>query len=226
MIEWVYRRASRARSVEGVMVATDDQRISRVVERFGGHAVLTSRQHPSGTDRIAEVAKRLRCSAIVNVQGDEPLIDPRAIDTAVAGLLASRRQCPVSTLMTPIRRLTELEDPNVVKVVTNERQEAVYFSRSIVPHWRGKDLRQIDFAHQRSFFKHLGLYVYTRAFLLRWPELQISQLEKLEALEQLRVLENGYRIKVLVTPFSSPSVDTPEDVQIVEEEIARRKIRF
>lgn len=226
MIEWVYRRASRARSLQAVCVATDDERIRRVVEGFGGHAVLTSRHHRSGTDRIAEVVRHVRCTAIVNVQGDEPLIDPRAIDTAVAGLLDSRQRCPVSTLMTPIRRLTELEDPHVVKVVTNQHREAVYFSRSVIAYGPGVNLPKIDFSRQRTFFKHLGVYVYTRAFLLRWPELRVSALEEMEALEQLRVLENGYRIKVLVTPFSSPSVDTPEDLHIVEEEIARRKIRF
>jgi 3-deoxy-manno-octulosonate cytidylyltransferase (CMP-KDO synthetase) len=226
MIEWVYRRTSRARSVASVVVATDDSRIRKAVEAFGGSVVMTSRRHRSGTDRIAEVARQVRAPIIVNVQGDEPLIDPRAIDRAVEGLLRTRGRCPVATLKTPIRRRADLVDPNVVKVVADSRSEALYFSRSMIPHLRGTRPNQLDFSRQRTFFKHLGLYVYTRAFLLHWPELKVSPFEKVEALEQLRILENGYRIKVLETSFASPSVDIPEDVGVVEEEIARRKIKF
>jgi 3-deoxy-manno-octulosonate cytidylyltransferase (CMP-KDO synthetase) len=226
MIEWVYRRASRARSIAEVCVATDDRRIRAVVESFGGKVVMTSRRHRSGTDRIAEVARQVRFPIIVNIQGDEPLIEPRAIDAAVKGFLKSRRDCPVGTLKTPIRRVEEIDDPNVVKVVTDAEGVALYFSRSGIPYCRGADPHVMDFPRQKTYFKHLGLYVYTRAFLLKWPQLSESVLEKLEALEQLRVLENGYRIKVFETPFSSLSVDTPQDVRVVEEEIARRKIVF
>lgn len=229
MIEWVYRRVCRARTVSSVGVATDDERIRDVVESFGGTVWMTSSRHRSGTDRVAEVARRARAAVIVNVQGDEPLIEPRAIDAAVKGFLKSS-QSPagdaVGTLKSPIRREAELEDPQVVKVVTNTRGEALYFSRASIPHWRGMNPHQLDFSRQRIFFKHLGLYVYTRRFLLQWPRLKESPLENREALEQLRVLENGYKIKVLVTSLSSPSVDIPQDVRVVEEEIRRRKIRF
>ncbi len=226
MIEWVYRRASRARSLAAVWVATDDHRIREAVEAFGGRVVMTSRRHRSGTDRIAEVARKLRASIIINVQGDEPLIDPRAIDAAAEGFVHSRSRCPVGTLKTPIRRQAELTDPNVVKVVSDSKGEAIYFSRSMIPYPRDVDPNQLDFSRQRTFYKHLGLYVYTRSFLLNWSRLRATPLEKAEALEQLRVLENGYRIKVLETPYSSPSVDTPADVRIVEEEIVRRKVQF
>lgn len=226
MIEWVYHRVLKARRVTSVCVATDDARIRKTVESFGGQVVMTSRRHRSGTDRIAEVARHVRYPVIVNVQGDEPLIDPRAIDTAVRGFLRSSDQCSVATLKTPIRREEELDDPNVVKVVTNSEGEALYFSRAPIPHVRHASSRRLDFSRQKTFFKHLGLYVYNRSFLLEWPKLKISPLEELESLEQLRVLENGYKIKVLETSFSSPSVDTPPDVYVVKQEIARRKIRF
>ena len=226
MIEWVYRRASRARGIDAVWVATDDRRVASAVRAFGGTAILTSRRHRSGTDRIAEVARRCRHSIIVNVQGDEPLMDPRAIEGAVRGFLKDGMSCPVGTLKSPMRSRAEAEDANVVKVVTNAQGEALYFSRSLIPKTRGLDLAAIDFSRQRIFFKHLGLYVYSRSFLLKWPRLMVAPLEKLEALEQLRVLENGYRIKVLETSYSSPSVDTPQDVWRVEEEILRQKIKW
>lgn len=226
MIEWVYRRVSRAHSVTSVCVATDDKRVRSVVESFGGEVVMTSERHRSGTDRIAEVARKTRYPVIVNVQGDEPLIDPRAIDELAEGFIESRKKFPVGTLKTVIRREAELNDPNVVKVVTGFRGEAIYFSRSAIPHVRDQEVRSLDFMRQKLFYKHLGIYIYTRTFLALWPGLKASELERREALEQLRVLENGYKIKVLVTSYSSPSVDTPQDVMVVEEEIARRKIRF
>ncbi len=226
MIEWVYRRASRSRLVDAVCVATDDRRIQEAVRAFGGEVMRTSPRHRSGTDRIAEVARRVRHSLIVNVQGDEPLIDPRAIDTAIRGFLKFRTRCPVGTLKAPIRRVKEIADPNVVKVVTDARDEAIYFSRHAIPYLRNAEQRATPAERPRIFFKHLGLYVYTRDFLLKWPRLQVGPLEKAEALEQLRVLENGYRIKVLKTSYSSPSVDTPQDVAVVEDEIVRRKIKF
>jgi len=226
MIEWVYRRVSRARSVTSVCVATDDKRVRDAVESFGGKVVMTSKRHGSGTDRIAEVARQARYPVIVNVQGDEPLIEPQAIDELAEGFIESRKGFPVGTLKAPIRREAELNDPNVVKVITGSRGEAIYFSRSLIPHLRDQEIRSLDFMRQKLFYKHLGIYIYTRTFLAQWPGLKVSGLERLEALEQLRVLENGYKIKVLVTSYSSPSVDTPQDVMVVEEEIARRKIRF
>lgn len=226
MIEWVYRRAVRARGVDQVCVATDDARIATVVRAFGGAVIMTSPRHRSGADRLAEVARKDRSSILVNVQGDEPLIHPRAIERAMEGFLESKAECAVATLKSAIRDPAEAEDPNVVKVVTDARGMALYFSRSLIPNARGVDLAAVDFSRQRIVFKHLGLYVYSRSFLLQWPRLKIAPLEKAEALEQLRVLENGYKIKVLETPYSSPSVDIPQDVLRVEAEIVRRKIRW
>jgi 3-deoxy-manno-octulosonate cytidylyltransferase (CMP-KDO synthetase) len=226
MLEWVFRRASRAKSITSVCVATDDRRVQAAVKAFGGEAHLTSRRHRSGTDRIAEVARRVTHPVILNIQGDEPLIEPGAIDELVEGFLGAKKRFPVGTMKTPIRVEAELYDPNVVKVVTDPLGRALYFSRSPIPHVRGLDLRQLDFSRQGFFFKHLGIYIYTRPFLMAWPGLDPSGLEQVETLEQLRVLENGYKIQVLETSFSSPSVDTPQDVSIVENEIVRRKIKF
>ena len=226
MLEWVFRRVARARGITSICIATDDRRVEAAASRFGAQILMTSRRHHSGTDRIAEVARRLPYPVLVNVQGDEPLIEPRAIEDLVAGFVRPKSRFPVGTLKSPIRRLSEVQNPNVVKVVTNARGEALYFSRSPIPHVRGLDLRSLDFSRQKTFFKHLGIYIYTREFLLKWPKLKPSNVELLEALEQLRVLENGYKIQVLETPFSSPSVDTPQDVSLVEREIVRRRIEF
>ncbi|MDD5543156.1 MAG: 3-deoxy-manno-octulosonate cytidylyltransferase [Acidobacteriia bacterium] len=226
MIEWVYRRACRARSVGRVCVATDDTRIRDAVSAFGGRVVMTSRRHTTGTDRLAEVARRIRETVIVNVQGDEPLIDPRAIDATVRAFVESRARCPVATLKSRICDAREARDPHVVKVVTDDRDEAIYFSRAPIPHVPAARLKETTGHRAKGLFKHLGLYVYSRSFLLKWARLKTSYLEPLEKLEQLRILENGYKIKVLETPYSSPSVDTPRDVRIVEEEIRKRRIQF
>ncbi|MBZ5552506.1 MAG: 3-deoxy-manno-octulosonate cytidylyltransferase [Acidobacteriia bacterium] len=226
MLEWVFRRVSQAQRITSICIATDDRRVEAAASAFGAQTLMTSRRHHSGTDRIAEVARQVSFPVLVNVQGDEPLIEPRAIDDLVAGFLRARRRFLAGTLKSPIRRLSEVRDPNVVKVVTNARGEALYFSRSPIPHVRGLDLRGLDFLRQNIFFKHLGIYIYTREFLLEWPRLKPSKVELLEALEQLRVLENGYKMQVLETSFSSPSVDTPRDVSFVEREIVRRKIEF
>ncbi|MGB7621708.1 MAG: 3-deoxy-manno-octulosonate cytidylyltransferase [Terriglobia bacterium] len=226
MLEWVFRRVSKAKTITSVCIATDNKRVQAAVRSFGGEVHLTSRRHRSGTDRIAEVARQVTHPVIVNIQGDEPLIEPTAIDELVKGFLRSNKQFQVGTLKSPIRREAELRDPNVVKVVTGPGGEALYFSRSPIPYVRGLELHRLDFSRQDIFFKHLGIYIYTRNFLLEWPRLKSSKLEQLEALEQLRVLENGYKIWVLETSYSSPSVDTPQDVSIVESEIERRKIKF
>jgi 3-deoxy-manno-octulosonate cytidylyltransferase (CMP-KDO synthetase) len=214
MIQWVYERTARSQNINRVIVATDDERILRAVQGFGGEAQMTGSDHPTGTDRLAEVASRIETDLIVNVQGDEPLIDPRMIDQAVAPLKKGPG-IAMGTLKSPIDSLEEYLNPNVVKVVTDRQGFALYFSRAPIPHPR-------DFAGELEqnisrvqAFKHLGLYVYRRDFLLTYPKLSATPLEQLEKLEQLRVLEHGFRIKVATTRLASQGVDVPEDLEKV-----------
>jgi 3-deoxy-manno-octulosonate cytidylyltransferase (CMP-KDO synthetase) len=209
MIEHVYRRASEARSIDHVLVATDDERIAAAVDDFGGVAVMTRTTHPSGTDRLAEVVDALPCSIIVNVQGDEPLIDPETIDAVVAPL-ASDATVEMSTLSRPIDA-REHASPHVVKVVCDRDGFALYFSRAPIPYDRDGD------APRRLARGHIGLYGYRRSTLLRLARLTPTPLEVSERLEQLRALEHGIRIKVLDTNSQPIGVDTPEDVERIRE---------
>ena len=209
LLEHVYRRASAARSVDAVLVATDDQRIVDAVDRFGGVVCLTSSEHASGTDRVAEVAAQISCDLLVCVQGDEPLLDPAVIDAAVAPLKADRQ----IGIATAARRLTEpadLTNPNAVKVVCDREGFALYFSRAPIPHGR-------DHAVEASV--HCGLYVYRRETLLRLSQLTPGPLERAEVLEQLRALEHGIRIKVVETTYESIGVDTPADLDRIRQRL-------
>lgn len=214
MIQWVYQRTTQARLVDRVIVATDDQRIAAVVEGFGGDYCLTSSDHPTGTDRLAEVAGRLDADLIVNVQGDEPLIDPLMIDQAIQPLLDDP-SIRMGTLATPIDSDEEFLNSNVVKLVTDRQGFALYFSRAPIPHERDRGSASAAGA-ARSAWKHIGLYVYRREFLLEFAGLPETQLERLEKLEQLRALEHGVPIRVVVTSGSSIGVDTPEDLARIE----------
>ncbi len=207
LVEHVYRRASLVEGVERVLVATDDERVARVVSGFGGTAVLTSPTHASGTDRLAEVAAGLDCDLVVNVQGDEPLIEPAMIQDAIAAVAADPT-VPMSTIRRPIEDETEFLSPHVVKVVVDRDGDALYFSRSPIPHDRDEGGR----LRVGAAFKHIGLYVYRRECLLRLARLEATPLERLERLEQLRALEHGIRIKTVETRFDSIGVDTPEDL--------------
>jgi len=209
MIEHVYRRAAEARGVDAVVVATDDRRVADAVERFGGVARMTAAAHNTGTDRIAEVARELHCSIIVNVQGDEPLVDPASITQMVDALLADPT-LDMATLRTPIRREEDNASPHVVKVVVDTRDNALYFSRAPIPFLRDGPPKGGPHA-----YKHLGLYAYRRDFLLRLAALPQTALERAESLEQLRALEHGYRIRALETQHDSIGVDTPEDLDRV-----------
>lgn len=223
MVQHVYERASRASLVSEVIVATDDERIASAVSSFGGRGVLTSRNHETGTDRIAEVASRLDSDIIVNVQGDEPLIDPEMIDAAIQPLIDDA-SIVMGTLKTRIRNLHDFLSPNVVKVVTDTNGFALYFSRSPLPNFRDKwnDLKDEAFVSGKLIcYKHVGLYVYRRDFLLRFAGMTPTFLEKSEMLEQLRALENGYRIKVVDTPHESIGVDTQADLDKVLEKLRR-----
>jgi 3-deoxy-manno-octulosonate cytidylyltransferase (CMP-KDO synthetase) len=190
--------------VDRVIIATDDERIASVARAFGAPVALTRSDHPSGTDRVAEVASRESADVIVNIQGDEPLIDPDAIDAATRALLDGG--APMSTLSKRIEHFDEITNPNVVKVVTDLRGIAICFSRCPIPY---------DRAGGAVYFKHIGLYVYRRDFLLGYSRLPVGPLEKVECLEQMRALENGFPIRVVETGYESLGVDTPEDLENV-----------
>lgn len=193
-----------ARYVEEIIIATDDQRIATEARRFGATVRMTRTDHDSGTDRVAEVASAHTAQIILNVQGDEPLIDPAAIDAAILPMV-SEPSIQMATLSKRIEDEREIFDPNVVKVVVDRFGNAIYFSRSAIPHIRVGGTQPI-------FFKHTGLYVYRRDFLLRYSGLPIGPLERGERLEQLRALENGFRIRVVETEYESFGIDTPEDL--------------
>ena len=213
MIEHVYRRAASARGVGQVIVATDDERIASAVTAFGGTVRMTRADHRTGTDRLAEVAADLTCDVIVNVQGDLPLLDPAMIEDAVAPLITDPT-LQIGTLCTPIVDDADYRNPNVVKVVRNGRGDALYFSRAPIPHVRNPDVTS------RAAFKHIGLYAYRRAFVPTFAGLPPSPLELAESLEQLRALEHGYRIHVVLTNVESIEVDTPEDLERVRQLMA------
>lgn len=223
MVELVYRQTQQARLVDRVLVATDDTRVKERVLAFGGDCVLTSPSHPSGTDRVAEVAAEMEFELVVNVQGDEPLVDPRAIDQAVAGCKASGGRY-ITSLRKVILSSEELWDPNVVKVVTDRRGLALYFSRWPIPFMASAmmGVRQIGHFGDKKIlppdgacYKHIGLYVYPKSLLLRLAAEEPSPLEQLERLEQLRALELGMRIQMEVTDYVNVAVDTPEDLERV-----------
>ena len=210
MVQRVYEQAKLAQTVHRVLVATDDQRIVDAVLAFGGEARMTRSDHRTGTERIAEVAAHEPGDVFVNVQGDEPLIDPVAIDTAVAALLEDP-PAQIATVATPIRHVPDIMDPNVVKTVLDFDSNALYFSRAPIP-WVRDTQKKI---HVR-YWKHLGLYVFQRDALLEYPTLPQGELEKIEQLEQLRWLENGWKIRVAEVEHDAVSVDVPEDVTRVE----------
>lgn len=219
MIQHVYERTLQSRLISRVVVATDDQRIAEVIQRIGGEAIMTSASHETGTDRLAEVAANLDAELIVNVQGDEPLIEPQMIDQAIAPLAADQT-IQMGTIKTRVRCLHDFLSPNVVKVVTDCNNNALYFSRSPLPFFRDKwqDLKDESFASGKLLcFKHVGLYVYRRDFLIRYAAMTPTFLEISEKLEQLRAIENGIQIRVVETEFESIGVDTPDDLAKAQE---------
>jgi 3-deoxy-manno-octulosonate cytidylyltransferase (CMP-KDO synthetase) len=211
MIEHVYRRASAARSVGVVIVATDDDRIRDAVEAFGGRAQMTSRAHQSGTDRLAEIAATLTSDLVVNVQGDEPLIEASMVDDAIAVFRADP-SLEMSTVRRRIDDPADLRNPNVTKVVVDREGNALYFSRAPIPFTR-------DGSPPAPAWRHIGLYVYRRETLLRLTALPPTAMEQSEALEQLRALEHGIRIKTVETPHECIGVDTPEDLERVRRQL-------
>ena len=214
MLQHVYDRVSLARYLTSVIIATDDERICEEARRIGAPVRMTRPDHLSGTDRVAEVASTDSAEWVVNVQGDEPLIDPGAIDAAILPLL-DEPSIPMGTLKKRIEDPREIADPNVVKVVTDRVGNAIYFSRSTIPNVR--DGAKGKSGGEVVHYKHIGLYIYRRDFLLRYPELPVGPLEMAERLEQLRALENGHQIRVVETEYESVGVDTPEDLEKVNQ---------
>ena len=210
VLQHTYESASKSQKASQVIVAADDLEIVQEVESFGGLAVLTDRAHVCGTDRVAEVAQSLsECDLIVNVQGDEPELSAVAIDLAIS-LLEKNPVVPMSTLATPIRTRELLDDPNCVKVVVDQTGRAMYFSRSVIPHPRDWNRELLD-ANPPAFLQHVGLYCYRRDFLLKIPQLPPPPMEKIESLEQLRVLAGGHAILVGMIDDPIVGIDTSED---------------
>lgn len=214
MIQWVYERTKQSSLLDRVIVATDDERILKAVHAFGGEAEMTAANHATGTDRIAEVAGRIACDIVVNVQGDEPLIRPEMIDEAIRPL-SGDPGIPMGTLAYRITDQRENGDPNVVKVVVDRNGFALYFSRAPIPWDRDRwdqntPLRDLPDSIAR--LKHIGLYVYRKEFLLSYAKMPSTPLENSEKLEQLRALEQGYRIRVVLTDHESFGVDIPDDL--------------
>jgi len=221
MIQRVWERTQLAKKISRAIIATDDERILKAAAAFGAEAALTRSEHRSGTERVAEVAaslSRAENEIFVNVQGDEPLIEPEAIDTAVEAI-ETDESVLISTLMVPIAKAADIMDPNIVKVVLDFDGNAIYFSRAPIPWVRDRDA-PVHVQHM----KHLGLYAFRRSALLEFPTLPLGDLERIEQLEQLRWMENGYKIRVAETVHDSVSVDVPEDVTRVEELIRKKNV--
>ncbi|HEY7318358.1 MAG TPA: 3-deoxy-manno-octulosonate cytidylyltransferase [Candidatus Binatia bacterium] len=227
MIQRVYESASKAQSLDRVLVATDDRRIEAVVRGFGGEVLMTSKHHASGTDRLAEVARKIKAHWFVNVQGDLPFIHPDTI-TRVVRPMRRDRSIPMATVRTPIFDEAQWRDPNIVKVLTDREGFALYFSRSPIPYVRNGavDLNGNKVARGSKGrlwgYRHVGLYVYRRDFLLKFARLRPTPLEQIESLEQLRALAHGYRIYVAAAEEWSVEVDTPEDLVRAENYLKRR----
>jgi 3-deoxy-manno-octulosonate cytidylyltransferase (CMP-KDO synthetase) len=212
MIQHVYQCATACPEISDVFVATDDERIFQKVHDFGGKAIMTGKEHQSGTDRIAEAVQTLDLKdkdLIVNIQGDQPLFEPDVISKMVAPLMEDA-DIPMGTLKYRISNESDITNPNIVKVITDKEGFAIYFSRSTIPCFRGTDIKPV-------YFKHLGLYVYRKSFLMKFSTLPCSELESAEKLEQLRAIENGFKIRVVETHTNSLEVDAPEDIQKIEE---------
>lgn len=217
MIEWVYKR-SLSSNLDKVVVATDDERIEKVVKGFGGEVIMTSNSHETGTDRIAEVASHYKdFDVIINVQGDEPLIEASMINSLITPFL-EEKELKMATLKYKLSHMDDVNNPNIVKVITDKNDYAIYFSRNPIPFPRK--------LNEDIYYKHIGVYAYKRDFVLEYAKMPQTALEISESLEQLRVLENGYKIKVLETTHKVLGVDTPEDLVKVIDFVKENKIEL
>ena len=217
MIEWVYKRAKLS-NLDEVVVATDDERIYKEVENFGGKVVLTRKEHENGTSRIAEVCEKYTdYDVIVNIQGDEPLIEKDMINSIIDSF-KNDNTISMSTLKYKLDSMEDIENPNYVKVITDAKGYAIYFSRSVIPYPRKMDLQ--------NYYKHVGIYGYKRDFVVEYAKMEPTPLELSESLEQLRAIENGYRIKVMETPYKILGVDTQEELEKVREYITENNMKL
>lgn len=221
MVEWVWQRAAQAKNLSDVIVATDDSRIVKAVEGFGGKAMMTSKDHPNGSSRIAEVASKIQADIFINIQGDEPMMHPQGIDQ-LAAIFEQKKEIQVGTLAVRKTDPVEFENPNMVKVVCDSEGRALYFSRSPIPHFRDKSTGE---SATRPYLKHLGIYGYRKDFILEFVKWPMGTLENYEKLEQLRILERGISIQVIETAYDSWSVDTEEDLVVVEGKMSATESR-
>ena len=213
ILQLVWEKAMAAKKLSKVVIATDHEKVKRLAESFGAEVIMTKDTHESGTDRLVEVARKINCPIIVNIQGDEPLMEPASINKLV-NVFSKNKTVNMATLCCRSTDKKVYADPNVVKVLKDKNDNAIYFSRASIPFFR--DSKQVE------FFKHLGIYAYRRNFLLRIPRLKKSFLENAEKLEQLRIIENGYDIKVYEVGHDSIGIDTLEDLNEVEKIIAKQ----
>ncbi|MDX8336333.1 MULTISPECIES: 3-deoxy-manno-octulosonate cytidylyltransferase [Cetobacterium] len=217
MIEWVYKRAIKS-DLDKVIIATDSEEVYKVIKEFGGEVILTDKNHLNGTSRIAEVCeKETGYDVIINIQGDEPLIEPEMINSLIE-VFKDEEELKMATLKHKLHKKEDIENPNFVKVVTDKNDYALYFSRSVIPYPRNENLD--------IYFKHVGIYGYKREFVLEYSKQESTPLENSESLEQLRVLENGHKIKVLETPYEIIGVDTQEELERVREYIIKKGIEL
>ncbi len=207
MLQHVWERVSQSKLLDEVIIACDNDNVKMVAEDFGAKVVLTSKEHTCGTDRIAEVVNSIDVEIVLNIQGDEPLIDSKSIDDLIAAI-SEDKSCNMATMIRPMTDVKEIENPNIVKVITDAKGNAIYFSRAKIPYERDE--------RKAVFYKHFGIYAFRKKFLFQFRDLPRGKLEEIEKLEQLRVIENGYKIKTVIAQNDSIGVDTPEDLKKIE----------
>lgn len=219
MVQHVYEAAMRAKNIDAVYIATDSKKVQETCQGFTNNIIMTDEKHESGTDRLAEAVEKIECDAVINVQGDEPLIDPELISELA--LTIGSASVEMVSAMHKIEETEELKSPNAVKVTVDRNLNALYFSRSIIPHhrdnWEVLLNHHITIPEPLKFYKHIGIYAYTKRFLKSYSQMEMTYLEKLEKLEQLRVLEHGHSIKMIETDYIPVGVDIQDDLEKVRE---------
>jgi len=213
VVHHVYKQCIKANNIDAVYIATDSLKVKQSCEKFTQNIIMTAKEHISGTDRISEALQDIHCDIVVNVQGDEPFISPKLIQQLVNAL---KSKSVMASAMSEIDNIRDLKNPNIVKVITDHRDEALYFSRSIIPYPRNAQEQLLKNSLPKSplFYKHIGIYAYKKDFLLKLSKMHPSPLEKIESLEQLRVIENGHKIKMIQTDYHSIGIDTQEDYEV------------
>lgn len=226
IVQRVFEQCKKVKNISEVFIATDHEKVFKNCKKFTDKIILTSDKHESGTDRIAEVIENIDCDFVINVQGDEPFIDPLLIDK-INQEIENNNKVNMISVMHKIKLVEDLKNPNIVKVVTNKSNEAIYFSRSIIPHhrdeWDTLLNKHIEIPNKLLFYRHLGIYGFKKDFLLKYSNMKPTYLERLEKLEQLRVIENGYSIKMIETQSESIGIDTIEDYEKAKLKMEKQK---